>query len=261
MNDFLNFINIIHEAKTNLIGNVGELVFSEFSDKFLNDQYHIMNNVVLKAQNGTTQIDQIIVSKFGVFVIEIKNYKGWIFGNEHQPQWTQTLTSGKYRFQNPLRQNYKHIKALQELLNYPESFFISLVVFSGQVEFKTQLPGNVVNGGIDYINFIKNHQSILLSDEQIKTVLQKIESYRLTNQEHQNHIKKIKEQYNNPNENNQPQCPRCSNKMVLRTAKSGNNAGSQFWGCSRYPYCKAIVNIKEKIDYEVINKLLKDILF
>jgi four helix bundle suffix protein len=35
-----------------------------------------------------------------------------------------------------------------------------------------------------------------------------------------------------------PECPQCGKAMVLRTAKSGRNAGSQFWGCSGYPDCR-----------------------
>ncbi len=37
-----------------------------------------------------------------------------------------------------------------------------------------------------------------------------------------------------------PACPRCGKPMVLRTAKSGKNAGQQFWGCSGYPQCKGV---------------------
>ena len=39
-----------------------------------------------------------------------------------------------------------------------------------------------------------------------------------------------------------PTCPQCGKPMVLRTAKSGRNAGQQFWGCSGYPQCKGAVN-------------------
>ena len=35
-----------------------------------------------------------------------------------------------------------------------------------------------------------------------------------------------------------PKCPQCSSLMALRTAKSGKNAGQQFWGCTKYPDCK-----------------------
>jgi restriction system protein len=40
-----------------------------------------------------------------------------------------------------------------------------------------------------------------------------------------------------------PPCPVCGKPTVLRTAKSGKNAGSQFWGCSDYPNCKGVVKL------------------
>ena len=179
-------------------------------------------------------------------MVEVKNYKGWIFGNAQDAKWTQALTSGKYSFQNPLRQNYKHVKTLQDLLHYPDNIFKSLVTFLDQAEFKTHFPDNVVNTIPDYIQFIQKHQEILLSDEQIEITLEKILSHRLTTEEHQAHIAKIKQQYSNADEGNVPQCPRCSNTMILRTAKSGNNIGNKFWGCSRYPQCKSTINISNE---------------
>ena len=74
--------------------------------------YRRFHNIIIPTNNGTTQIDHIIVSPFGLFVIETKNYKGWIFGSEKQSKWTQSLYGKKYTFQNPLRQNYKHQLAL-----------------------------------------------------------------------------------------------------------------------------------------------------
>lgn len=53
--------------------------------------YHLMNHVTLRLKDGTTQIDHILVTRFGVFVIETKDYKGWIFANAKQANWTQVL--------------------------------------------------------------------------------------------------------------------------------------------------------------------------
>ena len=77
-------------------------------------EWHLLNNITLKLENGTTQIDHILVSRYGVFVIETKHYKGWIFGDEKSKQWTQVIYQIKHRFQNPLHQNYKHLKAVFE---------------------------------------------------------------------------------------------------------------------------------------------------
>ena len=53
--------------------------------------YTLFKNVTLPTEDGTTQIDHIIVSRYGVFVIETKNMKGWIFGNPQQKTWTQKI--------------------------------------------------------------------------------------------------------------------------------------------------------------------------
>ena len=55
------------------------------------NRYHRINNVTLPSENGTTQIDHIIVSVYGVFVVETKNMKGWIFGSADQSTWTQKI--------------------------------------------------------------------------------------------------------------------------------------------------------------------------
>ena len=81
------------------------------------DTYHALHKVTLPTPDGTTQIDHIFVSRFGIFVVETKHMKGWVFGSEHQAQWTQKLFKQSFRFQNPIRQGFKHAKALEQLLN------------------------------------------------------------------------------------------------------------------------------------------------
>ena len=124
---------------------------------------------------GTTQIDHIVVSKFGIFVIETKNYKGWIFGKANQRQWTQQIYRKKSRFQNPLHQNYLHVKALKQLLAIPEECFHSIVCFVGQAQFRTPMPDNVLNGGP--LNWIKNKQLVLLDDRQIDGINQQLQVF------------------------------------------------------------------------------------
>jgi hypothetical protein len=43
-----------------------------------------------------------------------------------------------------------------------------------------------------------------------------------------------------------PICPKCGSKMLRRTAKSGANAGGQFWGCPNYPRCRSVLSIQAK---------------
>jgi hypothetical protein len=81
------------------------------------DTYRVMHDVTLPAPEGTTQIDHICVSRFGIYVLETKHYSGWIFGCAQDHTWTQTLRRRSRRFQNPLRQNHRHIRVLVSLLS------------------------------------------------------------------------------------------------------------------------------------------------
>jgi len=126
------------------------------------EHYRTLGDIYLPRPDGmgTTQIDHIVISQFGIFVIETKNYKGWIFGHEKQPQWTQQIYKAKHRFQNPLHQNSLHVKALELFLDLPDHYFHSVVMFIGDCQFKTQLPGNVLSRGL--LPWITNHTVALL---------------------------------------------------------------------------------------------------
>ena len=144
-------------------GKLGELYVSRnLRKKLPSDQYRIIDDVTLPLDDGgTTQIDHIIISPFGIFVIETKNMKGWIFGNEKQARWTQTIYRTKNSFQNPLRQNYKHTQTLAQLLNLPTELFHSVVIFTQNAEFKTTMPPNV--GHLkEMLAFIKSFKSSLI---------------------------------------------------------------------------------------------------
>lgn len=66
-------------------GWVGESLVNLSARLFLDkNTYHLIRNVTLPTEDGTTQIDHIIVSPYGVFVVETKNMKGWIFGSAKQ---------------------------------------------------------------------------------------------------------------------------------------------------------------------------------
>jgi hypothetical protein len=122
-------------------GWIGELKVRQAVLAELDPQrYHQFHDVTLPTADGTTQIDHIIVSIYGIFVIETKNMGGWIFGNPHQPKWTQTFGKSKNSFQNPLWQNYKHIKELEALLQIGEHKLFSVVVFTGDAQFVSGHP-------------------------------------------------------------------------------------------------------------------------
>jgi restriction system protein len=130
--------------------------------------YRRINDVIVPGADGTTQIDHILVSVYGIFVIETKNMKGWIFGASDQNTWTQVLYKEKHKFQNPLRQNYRHTRALSEYLHLDHAVFHSVVWFIGDFTFKTVMPENVLDSGL--CAYIERFTSTCLTNGQVDEI-------------------------------------------------------------------------------------------
>jgi hypothetical protein len=147
--------------------------------QFADPNYHLMNHVTIPMDDGTTQIDHILISRFGVFVIETKDYNGWIFADAAAPFWTQVLFRRKSRFQNPLFQNSRHVRAVLGRLDFlPPEVVRSIVVFTGGAEFKTELPPGVVT--IDQLADYVMHQSeIVMSLNRLQFCVGRLETARL----------------------------------------------------------------------------------
>ena len=344
--------------KSSFKGFLGETVINvAMWLKLEKDVYHRLNGITLpRANGGSTQIDHIIVSIYGIFVIETKNYKGWIYGSENQRQWTQVFQNGsKFKFQNPLRQNYLHIKTLADLLGLELSYFHSMIAFIGECELKTrdELPEYVLTSGM--VSYVKEKQNKILTEDEVASIVAQINSNRFskswrTNREHKAYLKD-KHSNSSKNTNKQPSdntndkpvakvahesipepivketakrailksrevhrwsgqtdiessdlpidsmdtqqadiqhtitshdiadkvfltpfeivesepkvnepatievidhtadliqtptCPRCNGEMIKRVAKKGLNQGQTFFGCSKFPKCRGVVNI------------------
>ena len=159
---------------------------------FAGDAYHLMDNVTLRHGQSTTQIDHVLISQYGIFVIETKGYKGWIYGNETDRKWTQVLYRAKFRFGNPIRQNAGHVAALRALFTLDPNAFHSVVVFCGQPEFKTELPANVVHYR-HLVRYIGGFTSDVLTYNQLVYAVGRIETQRLSrsraiDEQHRNNV-------------------------------------------------------------------------
>lgn len=205
------------------------------------ETYYRLDNITLETRDGTTQVDHVIVSPFGIFVIETKNMSGWIFGGERESQWTQKIFRKTFRFQNPLRQNFKHVKAVEEMLGVPSDTVHSVVAFMGNSRFKTPMPPNVTHG-LGYIRYIKSFQERVFSEEEVQRLVSLLESGRMQPSiaTHRNHVTNLKTRADPSTER---LCPACGSPMVIRNVRRGARAGQQFWGCSGYPKCRVTQEI------------------
>ncbi|WP_019594136.1 NERD domain-containing protein [Thioalkalivibrio sp. ALM2T] len=196
----------------------------------------VVHNATLETSDGTTQIDHVLISRFGIFVIETKNMRGWIFGDPRQAQWTQRIYRNSFRFQNPLRQNYRHQQALADALEVDPDRVHSVVVFIGGSAFKTVMPNNVVQG-LGLLSYIRSFRTVTLSESEVQTLLEMLEMRRLepTRQMQRAHVQQLRERHEAPPGQ---ACPECGSAMVKRKARRGSKAGQEFWGCTQYPGCR-----------------------
>lgn len=125
----------------------------------------IFHDLYIQKPNGEyTQIDIAVATKAGLIVFEVKDYSGWIFGNEHQKYWTQLLAYGKekYRFYNPIMQNARHIQSIRQCLpQNPGIPIYSVIVFFGNSEFK-DVTCNADNTFLIYPRSIRQVVSAIL---------------------------------------------------------------------------------------------------
>ena len=158
--------------------NIGEALVVDTITSRVNRPHVLLNNVTFEIDGGTTQIDHILVADTGIFVIETKHYTGWIFGNPNESQWTQVHFQKKFRFQNPIRQNYGHVKAVQSLFTLPEDNFIPLVVFAGNAEFKTDV-GPTVLKLTDLARNLNSERPVIFDEKKMAYIVGRIEMKRL----------------------------------------------------------------------------------
>lgn len=160
--------------------NQGEtMVRRALVDQLPLESWHLLNNVTLNIEESTTQIDHVLVSRFGVFVIETKHFSGWIYGDEKSKQWTQVIFKRKHRFQNPLHQNFKHVKAVQALMDFlPPEQIIGLVVFTGDAKFKSKRPAGVYSLE-ELIAHLKRLEQRQLSENRMQFCVGRLERRRL----------------------------------------------------------------------------------
>lgn len=140
--------------------------------------YHLLNNITLPYEDGTTQIDHILVSTRGIFVIETKHYSGELLANEKSPAWTQIVRMARIQMPNPIRQNYRHVRAVRDLLDFiPKEYIHSIVVFTGDAVFKTKIPEGVVYlSGL--VGHIQSFQGEVVTQNKLQLVVGRLECTR-----------------------------------------------------------------------------------
>lgn len=218
-------------------GVYGENIVAQILGETKFGEQYVINDLLFTTPAGSScQIDHIYINRFGIWVIETKNYAGYIYGDEKQRKWTQVLAYGhtKNRFYNPIKQNAMHIYHLSKYLNENHIFHNIVVI----------LPrADISHITSDCVCSIYQLSSTINQDTHICLTVDQMEYYYHRLLELKNHVSISKEEHIENIYRTQMQlqegiCPRCGGKLVLRNGKNG-----QFYGCSNYPNCKFTKNI------------------
>lgn len=199
-----------------------------------NKKYKI-NNFTFQHEDKTVQIDHIFINKNGIFLIETKNYRGRIYGEENAQNWTQVLNYGKSKFKlyNPIKQNKSHIFYLKQLLKDFNATFHSIIVLYNNTTKYIKSTTPVVSTLLLPQAIRQTQIETKLSSEQINAIYQFLYSYKSNNKiKAKTHIKNVESRLK---EIENDICPRCKHKLIDKAGKFG-----PFVACSNFPNCKFI---------------------
>lgn len=178
-------------------GKLGEFVVSRFLNQ-LGPGWEVLHDLTFVMDDGeTTQIDHVVLSCKGIFVIETKNFEGSIFGRAEDAKWTQVLGRNKFSFQNPIRQNFRHTRFLSDRLGVNEAVLKPMVVFMGTVKFPKERPEGVYFPS-QLVAAIKSHTENCLNNAQMGALRSKLERLGVTTSEKTAvHLQSLKERHQN----------------------------------------------------------------
>ncbi len=230
------------------IGLKGERNMARFLSSLPASCYRVYNDLLLCDGSFTHQIDHVVISRFGVFVIETKNIHGKIYGSGNAEFWMQYLPdrgyrrhgyTQKYTFRNPVWQNDGHIKVLRKLVFDDDVPIYPIVAFSNKSELfvTTEYP---VLHMYETIRYICSYKDEVLTDEQVGRyglhIAEAASQSSAARQEHLHNIRYYKSLRDTAVADGR--CPRCGGKLLLHVGRFG-----PFYGCANFPGCRYIRNI------------------
>ena len=232
-----------YSSRAEAIGDYGEKRVSSFLADLDCEDYKVYNDLLIRNGNYTTQVDHIVISRYGVFVLETKNVHGKVYGGGNAEFWKQYLPDIGYKrygftqehqLRNPIWQNDGHIKTLRKLVFGSDVPVYGIIVFPSDTYINVTAEQPVLNM-YNVVPFIKQYRDVILSSDQMgfyrRRLLEVISTSESDRKEHLGNVYRNKERRDIAVASGK--CPRCGGTLVLRTGRYG-----QFYGCSNYPRCR-----------------------
>jgi len=213
--------------------------------------YRRFNKRRLRLKDGDiAQIDQILVSRFGIFVVSVASVAGKIVGDAKDQQWLQQRWWRSRHFPNPLLRNYLQARTIETLLGLGPGKVRSVIVFVGNGQFESLMPPNLVHQR-EFVDYIRSYQSPCLSEDDCQHVSAQIKAGRLAEgmTRYEDHIaaqrdgdgRNTRSRRRAPTLDPVIVCPKCGAAMQRRLAERGPKAGQAFWVCTNAPKCRTLL--------------------
>ena len=211
----------------------GELQVRSELSKLNKNEYVVLNDMMVSNGRQTSQIDHVVVSLYGVFVLETKNYKGVVGGVESSELWTHTVRNREYKFYSPIRQNSGHVKAVKEILEKFRTVPVySIIVFTSNTELNVDTTTLVVSIS-DLLSMLSCCRHVVATSGMMHEMSSILSSRNITDTEARRcHISSVHSRAKQANFN-AGSCPECGGRVGLRSGRLGS-----FYGCNNYPTCK-----------------------
>ena len=244
---FSSVFNVKYGSRAESLGEYGERRVSSYLEDLPCEDYRVYNDLLIRDGNYTTQVDHIIISRYGVFVLETKNIHGKVYGSGNSEYWKQYLPDSGYKrygftqehqLRNPIWQNAGHIKTLRRLILGNDVPVYGIVVFPTETDLYVNCEQPVLHMW-DVVPFIKQYREEVLSSEQMGYYRRRLfEVISTSESDRKSHLENV---YRNQERRDAAvasgRCPLCGGSLVLRNGKYG-----QFYGCSNYPKCTYKLN-------------------
>lgn len=186
--------------------------------------YQVVRHVPLPTGGGSDALDRVVVSPYGVFVVETLRMKGRIYGAADQKAWIHQAGGQQHAIQNPLLPAARRARMLAAMLGLDAGKVYPVLTFAGGCSFEAEMPDNVTRGG-GYARYIRSRTIPILTKADAARVVHLLEA-RIADERR-------------GDEPAAKACPACGRDMVLRDAKRGDAAGKRFWVCSDFPTCRS----------------------
>lgn len=173
-------IGVIYAIRAGIKTYLSQLPNATLLAKLDPVKYKVINSLVVNIDGEELEMDHVVVSNYGVFLIEARHYQGFVLGEEDDEAWTQLLYSRREKIENPLLTNQKHIQKLNSLLPEYQGIinYISIAVFTADSMLKVIAKSDVIQTA-DLLKTVRKYKKETLTDEQKETIFSTLSSRNL----------------------------------------------------------------------------------